>query len=135
IAGGDSAEIPPFAEAGRLTSGADAPARTAGNHQEVVGAVQPEQVRRSGVPGILADQHSEAAERCGHSSQAVSGGKLASLIEHSVGRQVDLSMVVENFPSEQEEYAVVEAVILRLFDPPHHQSDAAGAGPPARGLC
>src|SRR5919109_396868 len=81
----------------------DAAPRAGGRTDDHVDALQAQDVGTRQVPDVLTDQHPGPAEARLDAAEPVAAGEIALLIEHAIGRQVDLAVQVDELaPTEIE---------------------------------
>ncbi len=95
-----------------------------GGEQEQVGTILPEQVRRGGVPEILTDQHTEAAETGIESPHGNPRGEEATFIEQTVGGQVDFVVDMDNLALGEISRSDVETVAAILVHKTNDEIEA-----------
>ena len=114
---GDGQQLVPHANAGDSASCTGPPRRAAADHEKELGAVLRQQPGGRRVPGVFADQDAEPAETGVERAQGFAGAEVAGLVEHAVGRQVDLALHVNDLAAGQVRRRVAEPVARHLDRP------------------
>ena len=104
---------------------AEAAPRRGGGENQQVGAVQPEQVGRRGVPEILANGDAHPSETGIESANGIAPGEESPLVEQPVGRQVNLVVDVQHLPASEVSRGDEKAVAAVLIHEADHQVEAA----------
>src|ERR1700730_1479740 len=95
--------------------GRDAPARARGRTDDHVHPFQAEDVRAREVPDVLADEDPGPAESGLETAESITGREIATLVEHAIGREVNLAVHLDQLAAAEVE-AGVEVAMVRLFD-------------------
>ena len=86
------------------------------------------------MPQILADEHRRAPEARIEGADPIAAREVALLVEHAVGRQVDLAMNGDDLSAVEEDRRIVEAERRRFLDEPRDERDDAAELAEARDL-
>src|SRR3989338_641430 len=101
----------------------NAPKRTGGRTQDRHCPIQGGQVYGGWVPEILTNENSDTAKLRVERAHPISPGKIALLIKHPVGRQIDLAMDMADFPIFKIDGGVIKSVVRTLLYQPGDETD------------